>query len=248
MHAEDLRRYLAEATGRPVRLRLNTNTHSMISARRDGTGPGIAVSLHRIFLDGDEAVMKALAQFLVGPTPAARATIRGFIDARHAHIAEARAAAPRPARVVRGSARGQHFNLQTRADFLNEHYFGGTLKYRIIWGRGSGSDHRQRHVTLGTWNDRQRIIRIHPMLDSAGVPLTFLDFVIYHEMVHIAVPSRTDGAGRIRHHTPEFYALERRFAQHAFAVAWEGRWIKRLIEAWHGGRPLPANACEPPVT
>ncbi|MBI1292663.1 hypothetical protein GC173_15720 [bacterium] len=238
MHAEDLRRFLSEATGKPVDLKMNNNTHSLVSARP--TPFGIRVSLHRMFLEGEAPLFQALARFIHRPTPEARAAIREFIALRHERITEARAAGP--SRAIRGTARGRRFNLEERAAIINRRHFGGALQYRIIWGRPLRAGRRQHHVTLGTWNLRQRIIRIHPMLDMPGVPSYMVDFVIYHEMCHIAVPSQASDTGRMHHHTPEFRALERRYPLFTRAMAWEKRWISPMIAAWNGGPPLPTSA------
>jgi hypothetical protein len=238
MHAEDLRRYLAEATGRPIDLRMNDNLHRMVSARPDGRT--IRISLHRMFLDGDERLFAALAQFVHKPTAAARAAVRDFINQNHERIASARQAGP--VRAVRGSARGKRFHLAERAAVINQRHFAGRLEYRIIWGKSTTTGRHQRHVTLGTWNPRQRIVRIHPMLDLPGVPAFMVDFVIYHEMVHIAVPSKAGQGGRMHHHSREFRAMEQRFPDYARAMRWEQRWIGRLISAWNGGPPLPEEA------
>jgi hypothetical protein len=242
IHAEELRRFLSETTGRPVRLRMNDNLHSLITTTRDGTGPGIRLSLHRMFLQADQSVISALAQFITAPTPDARRVIRCFINENRELIVSARGySAPRR---VKGSAQGTHFNLDARATALNQHYFESKLNFGIIWGRGTRGGRLQHHVTLGTWNERQQLIRIHPMLDNPHVPGFYLDYVIYHEMVHVAVPSQVE-SGRLMHHTDEFYALEQRYAHYLQAQRWERNWLRCLIRAWHGGNPLPSQAASP---
>ena len=240
IHAEDLRRYLSETTGKPVRLRMNDNLHSLISTSRDGSGPGIRLSLHRMFLQAENEVIEALARFIVRPTPQVRKTIRTYINENRGLITQARGyTIPRK---KQGDAQGAHFNLEARARRLNKQYFGEELSFDFIWGRGSKGRRCQRHVTLGTWNERQRLIRIHPMLDMPNVPGFYLDYIIYHEMVHIAIPSRTDSGGRMHHHTKDFYDLERRYAHYGEAQRWEKRWLKTLIRCWHGGTSLPSQA------
>ena len=241
-HAEELRRYLSEAAGRPLTLRMNDNLHSLITTSRDGAGPGVRLSLHRMFLQAEGEVLEALAQFITKPTPDARRIIRSFINTNRNLITEARGY--KPPRNVQGSPRGRHYELESRARTLNDRFFGGKLQYGIIWGRGPRVHGRQCHVTLGTWNERQKMIRIHPMMDHPHVPSFFLDFVIYHEMVHILVPSKVDRGGRMQHHTDEFYEHESRFPLYAEANRWEKRWLPLLIRSWQGGAALPPEAAE----
>ncbi|CAN5471771.1 hypothetical protein BH09SUM1_BH09SUM1_32640 [soil metagenome] len=236
IHAEDLRRYLADATGRPIDLRINDNLTSLISSRKDG--PGIRISLHRMFLDAEEPVLAALAKFVHNATPEVHRVIREYINVNQERIVSARAAAPH--RVVRGHARGKRFDLQARADVINKRLFRGELQYRIIWGKPARGG--KRGVTLGTWSVRQKIIRIHPMLDIPGVPAYMIDFVIYHEMTHVAVPSQTGCSGRMAHHTKAFYAVERAYPLYEEAKRWEKRWLSALMRAWNGGAPLPDAA------
>lgn len=243
IHAEDLRRYLEESTGRPVVLRMNNNSHSLINARPDRPGRGIRVSIHRLFLTADDDVLEALARFIVSPTPSVRQTIREYINRNHHRIAQGNSAAA-PPRKITGTARGRAHHLDQRARRLNEKYFRGQLEFRIIWGRATRGGRRQRHVTLGTWNDRQKLIRIHPMLDNERVPTYFLDYIIYHEMVHIAVPASVSESGRRHIHTEEFYRLERAFAHYTLAAAWEKKWFPRLLRAWNGGSELPPQASD----
>ncbi|MEO8377591.1 MAG: hypothetical protein ABI579_07960 [Candidatus Sumerlaeota bacterium] len=243
MHAEEMRRYLAEATGKPIRLRMNTNLHSMISARRDGTGPGIFLSLNRIFLAADPAVIAALPGFITRPTADNRRIIRGFINSSSQNIIAVASAHPRRRRSETGKTRGQHVNLQPRADDINVKYFNNSLEFRIIWGRGKMGERRQHTITFGTWNDRQRTIRIHPILDNPTVPLYFLDFVIYHEMLHIAIPTRVSTSGSAIHHGREFRERERMYDKYREAISWENRWLTPLLKQWAGGRPLPVTAC-----
>ncbi len=244
MHAEELRRFLAEKTGRPVRLRIHDNLRSMLTARRDGTGPGLVLSVHRMFLRADADTLEALARFASGPTPAVRARIRDYIN-RNLHQPDAVIHRP-PRRQAVGTPQGRHRELATRAERLNGEYFAGVLDFRIAWSTTRRRFARQYGVTLGTWNLRQRLIRIHPMLDNPYVPELFLDFVVYHEMAHVAVPSEPGGNGRIQHHTRAFRAMERRFAGYRWALAWEERWIAHLIAEWNGTGTLPAEALDRP--
>ncbi len=233
IHAEDLRRFLSETTGRPINLRINDNTHSVINTTRDGIGPGLRVSVHRIFLDADDRVIKALAGFITGATPAQQRIIRTYINENNDRIGATESV--RPPRVIKGTAKGKIYNLREQAAALNELHFNNELKFRIIWGKAVRAGKRQRHVTLGTWNDRQGIIRIHPMLDHEGVPEYFLDYIVFHEMTHIAVPMKITCGGRRDIHSREFYAVERTFPDYDLAVAWEKRHLPRLIRAWNGG-------------
>jgi len=54
--------------------------------------------------------------------------------------------------------------------------------------------------------------------------------VVFHEMLHQAVPAR-DGNGRRVVHGREFRARERAYPDHARALAWERRNIGLLLSS-----------------
>ncbi len=55
-----------------------------------------------------------------------------------------------------------------------------------------------------------RTIRIHPLLDDSRVPRTFVEYIVFHEMLHAVVPSDRS-SGRRYDHPEAFRVLERSF-------------------------------------
>ena len=80
------------------------------------------------------------------------------------------------------------------------------------------------------------MIRIHPLLDAPFVPTWFLEYVVYHEMLHAVVPEEIDEHGRRRVHTREFYRRERKF--HCYYRA--RRWKILKISTVSGANPAVA--------
>src|SRR6202045_5551451 len=116
---------------------------------------------------------------------------------------------------------GTHFDLHAIFERLNERYFRGRLRgYKVMWGR------RRRHrpkeyFIFGTIQEEERVIRINPLLDQPFVPLWFLKYGLYHEMLHSVVPDEETSAGRRRVHTEQFYRREREFPGYRRARLWE---------------------------
>jgi len=73
------------------------------------------------------------------------------------------------------------------------------------------------------------MIRIHPLLDAPFVPTWFLEYVIYHEMLHAVVPEEIDEFGRRKVHTREFYKRERQFHCYSRARRWEDENLDRFL-------------------
>lgn len=125
---------------------------------------------------------------------------------------------------------GRFFNLREIFDQLNEHYFPEPLyDYRITWGRAR----RQRPVAyfvFATIQEEERLIRVHPLLDADFVPRWFMDYVVFHEMLHAHVPDEWDAARRRRVvHTGRFRELERRFPHYRRARRWEAENLARFL-------------------
>ena len=73
-------------------------------------------------------------------------------------------------------------------------------------------------------------MRIHPALDQPWVPHYVLESIVYHELLHAALPA-TVVDGRRRVHTPEFRRRERLYPRLDEAKAWVRENLMRLIEA-----------------
>ncbi len=216
---------LSELLAEPVRLTVHDNRSTMVSFRRN---PGVIhYRVHHMFLEAPADVVSALAAF-AGPARGTKgrrreagARIDGFVRRNRARIA-----APRTDRL---EARGRVHDLQAIFDRLNEERFGGAIEARIGWGPVRGG-RRRRTVKTGVYVHDARVIRIHPNLDRDEVPEFYVAAVVFHEMLHQAVPAR-DVAGRRIVHGPEFRRRERAYPDHARAKAWEERNLPLLLSA-----------------
>ena len=124
---------------------------------------------------------------------------------------------------------GRYFNLRTIFNKLNARYFENQLQgYTIQWGR-KRKLRPKTYIVFGTIQEEDRVIRIHPLLDQAFVPRWFLEYVVYHEMLHAVVPDRYDANGRRIVHHEEFNEKERRFHWFKRAKAWEEENLARFL-------------------
>jgi hypothetical protein len=124
---------------------------------------------------------------------------------------------------------GKYFDLQRIFDGLNERHFRGRLRhYEVKWGRRR--KHRPKeYFIFGTIQEDDRVIRINPALDQPFVPLWFLKYILYHEMLHSVVPEENVGGGRRRVHTEEFNRRERKFPGYHRARRWEADNLARFL-------------------
>lgn len=205
---------LARALGERVAVTVTDNRSTMVSFRRR---PGlISFRLHHMFKAAADEVVRALAKFAGrgrGRGAAGR-VLDDFIKVHNRHIRrdlESIAHTLRP--------RGEAHDLSAIFDSLNARYFDGKLEARIGWGR-EPPRRRRRSIKMGTYFHETRVIRIHPALDQERVPEYFVAWVVYHEMLHQAVPPVRSG-GRRKVHTTTFWERERSFHDCERAKSWE---------------------------
>ncbi len=126
-------------------------------------------------------------------------------------------------RHARGSKRyfgpeGRYFNLEEVFDALNVRFFGGLLgRPDLTW-----SEHHAKR-SLGHYDAAHNTIVVSRVFDRPSSPRYAIEYLLYHEMLHLKHPVRTRGLRRCVH-SAEFKADEAQFPQLAEALAF----IKRL--------------------
>jgi hypothetical protein len=122
---------------------------------------------------------------------------------------------------------GRYYDLEAIKQELCARYFPDGTDVTIAWGRWSGRA-RPRSMRFGVYLPAARQIRIHPALDQDFVPRYFVEFIIYHELLHHVIPPvRVNGRYHI--HPAAFRQRERTFPRYAEAVAWRQRHLRRLL-------------------
>lgn len=223
---------LREALGRPVELKV-VRTSTTVLRRLPPRGATARVRVHEIFLEAPTPVLDAVVSWVRRPTDRSGSAIDAFVRERADAIDACRRLPPL-------RARGRHRDLRRIFDELNQRYFRNELNCAITFGRPTAaSGRRVRSLQYGVFDPVLRVIRIHPVLDLAWLSALFVEYIVFHEMLHAAFPARTDGNGKRRHHTSEFRGMERRFVGYREAVAWEKKNLARILRAAmrHPGLP-----------
>jgi len=125
---------------------------------------------------------------------------------------------------------GLHFDLKKILDRVNSEYFSNRLPrgYKIFWGRKRKTRPRSTFI-FASIQEQDRVIKVHPLLDAPFVPLWFMEYVIYHEVLHAFVPEEYTASGRRIVHTREFYRREREFRFYRKARRWETENLGRFL-------------------
>jgi hypothetical protein len=180
----------------------------------------LTVRVSDIFTDAPPEVYRALALILLAKLyrkkidSAHQTTYRSFILQNDIQE-RARAVRTERSRVSPGrGSRGRHIDLEDLFDRLNSRYFEGTLdKPQLSW-----SERKSRFV-LGRYDATHHTIFLSRLFDAPSIPAYVIEYVMFHEMLHVKHQSRVRDS-RIIVHTPEFKTEERNFPHYQEAKLW----------------------------
>lgn len=159
-----------------------------------------------------EPVLKAIVHILLAKI------YRKPIDARHTSRYRRYVASrdmvekAQQVRQIRGrkrleSAQGKYYDLDEVFETLNTRFFHGLLgRPRMSWSAESA-----RHL-LGHYDPAHNAIIISKVFDQARVPRLAMEYIVYHEMLHLRHPVKMRGTRRSVH-GKEFRADENAFPQ-----------------------------------
>ncbi len=210
-----LRSELESRSGLRIYLTVTDNTRSMLSVKKEPTGRGVNVRLHHMFLSADPEVISALASWLKSSRSGNPSELVNEFIRSNAHQIRLQ-----PEREIEPPIRGNVFDLAAIFRKLNLEQFQSVVKARIQWGRMPPS-RRRRSIRFGSYTPCDNMIRIHPLLDQPFVPMYFMRYIMFHEMLHAFLGIEESPSGRRRYHTPVFLRRERAFPDYERAQAWQ---------------------------
>ena len=152
--------------------------------------------------------------------------------------------APRRLRVV---TLGRVHDIERLALGLRDNEFAGSFGPgatpwpRLTWGRAPKSRTR-RTLRLGSFDAWSSVVRLHPVLDQPLVPESFVRYVLFHELLHAALPAERGTGGRRIFHSREFRRREREYSGTSGALAWEKQHLAELLWSARSGKDMrPAS-------
>jgi len=111
------------------------------------------------------------------------------------------------------SPRGHFYDLDSIFEELNARFFHGLMaRPQMSW-----SQTKTRRI-LGHYDPAHNAIVISRLFDHPGIPAFVLEYIVYHEMLHLKHPVRLRGSRRCVH-SAEFQAEEKLFPRVAEANA-----------------------------
>jgi predicted metal-dependent hydrolase len=116
------------------------------------------------------------------------------------------------------SAKGHYYDLEEIFEQLNHQFFNGLMGQPVL----TWSGHHARRI-LGHYDAAHNTIVVSRVFDRADVPRYAIEYLLYHEMLHLKHPVKTKN-GRRCVHPRAFQDDERLFPKFAEAKAF----LKRL--------------------
>lgn len=202
-----------------VRFRRFTSLNTTIRLRQGE----VRVSLSDLLEGAPEAVLRAIAHILLAKLY--RKPIDPAQNLRFKRFAASSAVTRQTEliRYARGSKRfsgpeGRFYHLEKIFDELNLRFFGGLLgRPELTW-----SEHMAKR-SLGHYDAAHNTIVVSRVFDRPSSPRYAIEYLLYHEMLHLKHPVRRKGLRRCVH-PREFKADEALFPQLKEALAF----IRRL--------------------
>jgi predicted metal-dependent hydrolase len=116
------------------------------------------------------------------------------------------------------SAQGTTYNLEQIFECLNLQFFNGLLaRPQMTWSRDRARNR------LGHYDPAHNAIVVSRVFDDARVPRHTVEYIVYHEMLHLKHPVKLRGSRRCVH-SSEFQADEKLFPQ----IEQAKQFLKRL--------------------
>ncbi|MEJ7861750.1 MAG: SprT-like domain-containing protein [Pyrinomonadaceae bacterium] len=183
---------------------------------RNGT---IYVRISDIFKNAPSEVQNSLAYILISKllgkkiSPEIINHYKGFVKSEEIFREAAKVKRTRGRKII-ASSKGEFYDLEKIFVRINRDYFNQTIsKPTLTWSK------KKTFRILGQYDSTHNLIVISKSLDNKKVPAYVVEFVVFHEMLHIFHPPQ-QRAGRRYHHTPKFRSDEEKFACFTEAENW----------------------------
>jgi predicted metal-dependent hydrolase len=178
----------------------------------------LLVRLSDLLEGAPEAVLRAIAHILLAkmyrrPIDRGQAARYRKYVASHEIVRKTHLVRQMRGRKQLRSPRGHSYDLDSIFEELNTRFFHGLMaRPRMSWSQA-----KTRRI-LGHYDPAHNAIIISRLFDHPGVPAYVLEFIVYHEMLHLKHPVRLRGSRRCVH-SAEFQAEEKLFPRAAEANA-----------------------------
>jgi hypothetical protein len=198
--------------GRPPRFRVEFYPYSSLVLTIRRREDVVYVRFSDLLRRASRPVLEGAAALLLSRLYRRRAAAEltaPYLEYARSHRTRSRIHNMRRSRVPARAANptGRHFDLEQLFTRLNAKYFDGKLQQpHMGWSR------RGWRRQFGCYDPGPNQILLNRRMDRRGVPQFAVEYVLFHEMLHVKHPTRRSGCSLVSH-SPKFRQEEKRFAE-----------------------------------
>jgi len=201
--------------GRPPRFRVEFYAYSSLVLTIRRREESVYVRFSDLLFRAPRAILEGAAALLLSRMYRRKAPtdlVEPYLAYARSHRTRDRITRMRRGRIrPAAEPRGLHFDLEALFNDLNAKYFDGQLQRpHIGWSKRSWR--RQ----FGCYDPGPNQILLNRRMDHLKVPQFAVEYVLFHEMLHVKHPTRRSGCSLVSH-SREFREEEKRFADFARA-------------------------------
>jgi hypothetical protein len=202
----------------PPKVVLRFHKYANANSRVRLQGGQLRVDISDLLQPAPAPIQEALAAILISklfrktPAPEHMACYRSYLN-RADFLRTLHSVKQERGRKTCNDAGGRFYNLAHIFEEVNREYFHGLMpRPRLGWSV------RPSRTTLGHYDPSHNTIVLSSLLDSEKAPALIVQFVMFHEMLHLRHPVNHQGARRCVH-TKEFKKAEKEFVNYSVAKA-----------------------------
>jgi predicted metal-dependent hydrolase len=172
----------------------------------------IKVNLSDLLEGAPEAVLRAIAHILIAklyrkPIDALKANRYRRFTSSEAVVRQSERIRQTRGRKRISTAKGEHYDLDEIFEALNTRFFYGLMGRPLL----TWSEHNAKRL-LGHYDAAHNTIMVSRVFDRKNTPRFAIEYLMYHEMLHLKHPVKAKN-GRRCVHSREFQAEEKQFPE-----------------------------------
>jgi len=210
---------LKEKVKKEVQIKINDNKSHYFVLKDQRSS--ISISLHRLFLKAPTDVLNALVSYIISRKKEDFSLVKQFVYSIQESLDFSNQVTQEKL-----NYKGRHFDLQDLYRQVNEKYFNNEMGLNIAWFKPTYK--KFRHITFGSYDRQYKLIRINKLLDHESVASQYMEYLIFHEILHEVYPSKVLKSGRCQMHGKEFKEHEKRFPDFAQMKKFEKYFMKNI--------------------
>lgn len=214
-----IKELLEKKTNLNVFVKVKEYKSTFISVTRDRNN--LKISLHKLFLSAPEDILKEVINFCLKRDKTAFKVIKNFANNYFSKIDYSKRI-----NIDKFVTKGNFFDLKQILENLSLAYFENNLNLHITWFE-KPKYKKFSHFTFGSFDKSLKLIRINKLLDNSNFPFYFINYVVYHEILHSIYEVKVDKTGRRKVHTKEFKIHEKKFPYYKEAMDFEKYFLKK---------------------